>query len=177
MGLSQYLAQEFLDYNPVTGLLIWKHRSRFFFKTYRSYKCWNAKYANKSACNTLRPDGYLSGNVLGKTYLTHRIIWMWLYGYWPEEIDHKDGNKSNNCLKNLRDVSHAENQKNRALPVNNKSGYIGIAWVSHASKWAAQIRINKKSKHLGYFDDLHEAISARNTANNDFNFYPNHGRN
>lgn len=47
-------------------------------------------------------------------YQVHRIIWEAFNGPIPEglEIDHIDGNQSNNCLENLRAVSHLTNLLN-----------------------------------------------------------------
>lgn len=55
--------------------------------------------------------------------LIHRLIWFIVYGEWPkQQIDHIDGNPSNNSILNLRDVSHTDNMNNRID--NNEHRYI-----------------------------------------------------
>lgn len=70
-----------------------------------------------------------------------------------ENVDHIDGNKTNNNLNNLRWVTSSENQHNR------KSAR-GISWHKGAKKWQAIIGVNGKRKHLGYYDTEEEARQA-----------------
>jgi len=57
-----------------------------------------------------RKDGYIFiSQGRGKLYLAHRLAWKFIYGRWPTEIDHLDGNPSNNSMWNLKEVSHQEN--------------------------------------------------------------------
>jgi len=137
---------------------------------------WNGKYEGKLAFNTLRPDGYLSGGIFNRTYLTHRIVWLYMFGVFPVHVDHINGVKIDNSILNLRNVTHTDNMKNRKTPINNKSGHIGISYIVRAKKWSAQIRLQGVSKHLGYFETLKEAVTARALAEHINNFHPNHGR-
>jgi hypothetical protein len=41
-----------------------------------------------------------------------------------------------------------------------KSGYYGVCWNESAKKWAVQIRIGKKVKYLGVYNDILEAARA-----------------
>jgi len=56
---------------------------------------------------------YIRVQINGIKYRTHRLIWLMIYGYWPNCIDHIDGNGLNNRLNNLRDVTQAENNRNK----------------------------------------------------------------
>ena len=97
-------------------------------------------------------------------------------GRWPEgEIDHIDGNGLNNRWNNLREVTPTENQRNARKRSDNTSGTTGVGWHKQRQKWKAQIRINGTQKHLGYFDSKEEAIWAREAANKEHEFHPNHG--
>jgi len=58
-----------------------------------------------------KEDGYWRVYINGKAYYLHRLIWMYFYDEWPNEIDHIDRNKSNNTIENLRNVTHKENQQ------------------------------------------------------------------
>ena len=76
-------------------------------------------------------------------------------------IDHIDNNKLNNNVNNLRYATIKENSMNRKLNSNTSSNYKGISYNKKNNKWIAYIRINGKLKHLGYFDNIDDAINAR----------------
>lgn len=57
----------------------------------------------------------------------------------------------------LEIVTHIENNQNRGASKNNKSGIRGVCWHRRRNKWQAYIKVNYKDKHLGYFDDIHDA--------------------
>jgi len=116
-----------------------------------------------SQAGYIRSDGYKVIAYEKRIYKAHRIIWE--MHNWPipsnKEIDHKDQNKSNNRIDNLRCCSHAQNAQNPKLSVKNTSGHRGVMWYKPLQKWAAYIRRDGKRKHLGYFDDINDAIAAR----------------
>ena len=93
-----------------------------------------------------------------KRYKLHRIIWFWHYGFWPNEIDHIDGNPSNNNIDNLRPATRVQQMRNMKVPVTNTTGYKGIK--KHKNKWTAQISINNKQKYLGIYDSPELAHTA-----------------
>ncbi len=100
-----------------------------------------------------------------KNVFAHRIAWVLHYGEWPKgQIDHIDGNGLNNRLVNLRDVSHAENQRNQKLHSRNKSGYRGVSLDRKTGKWQAHIWANGKRLYLGRFDTALAAGEARTAA-------------
>lgn len=107
-------------------------------------------------------NGYLGIHLEGRQYHAHRVAWLWHYGRWPDGvIDHINGDRSDNRIRNLRDVSIALNGQNRFGPQkNNKSGFLGVMWNKAAQKYAARIRYNGKFAHLGFFDDPVEASKA-----------------
>lgn len=113
-------------------------------------------------------NGYLRMAVLGKYFYVHRIIFMWNFGYFPNEIDHIDGNRTNNKIENLREATHSENGKNLTLRKSNKVGINGVRFDADRNKWYSSICVNKKKKHLGRFVNLEDAISARKKAENEF---------
>jgi len=75
-------------------------------------------------------------------------------------VDHIDGNKQNNCLSNLRWATRVENNRNRKKQRNNTSDYTGVSFHKRDGKWEAQIRIDGKKKHLGYFHTKEEAAAV-----------------
>jgi hypothetical protein len=76
-------------------------------------------------------------------------------------VDHIDNNKKNNHIHNLRFATLSENQMNRKQNNNNTSGQKGISWFKRDSKWHAYIKINGNKKHIGLYDNLDDAIKAR----------------
>lgn len=120
---------------------------------------------------------YRKINIDNVIYPTHRLAWLYVTGRFPvDQIDHIDGNGLNNKWDNLREVSNAENKKNRRLQSTNSSGFCGIHWREDLKKWRAVIQVNKKTIHLGVFKDKDDAINARKAANVKYNFHCNHGQ-
>jgi hypothetical protein len=96
--------------------------------------------------------------------ISHRIVFYLTYGYLPSCIDHIDGDKLNNEPANLRAATIAQNGMNRKSTKGSTSKYLGVCWDKRASKWAANITIKGKLKHLGRFENEREAASHRNLA-------------
>jgi hypothetical protein len=120
--------------------------------------------------------GYMRIQVLGKVYQAHRLAFLYQEGKFPlEEVDHINHKKDDNRWSNIRHATRVENSKNRGLQLNNKSGFNGVSWEKARNKWKVKIKINGKSKHLGRFTDIKEAIACRKMANIDFGYHPNHG--
>lgn len=80
------------------------------------------------------------------------------------EVDHIKHNPKDNRKKKLRIVNSTENKRNRGLGKNNRSGTTGVNWYEKYQKWRARIVVNKKDIHLGYFDNIENAISVRKKA-------------
>lgn len=110
------------------------------------------------------PDrcGYLRCWFFGKSVYVHRIIWLLHTGAWPaNEIDHINGDVTDNRASNLRDVSHSVNLHNRSgCTVRSASGVVGVTLCKKTSRWRADIRVNGKCFNLGRFDSLADAKSA-----------------
>lgn len=110
----------------------------------------------------LTEKGYLSMKFKGKTQSYHRVAWLLYYKEWPKgQIDHIDQDKLNNKIINLRDVEPHINCRNKPLTIKNTSGYVGVVWNKQVKKWQAQGKLLKKNYHLGYFDDIMDAVKAR----------------
>ena len=112
-------------------------------------------------------NGYRQVTVNCIKYYMHRIIWIYHYGAIPNklEIDHIDGNRTNNIIENLRLATSAQNKMNhkRALP-SSRSNILGVRWCKARNKWKAAIQNNRKSIHLGSFANQEDAIAARKAA-------------
>ena len=169
--------RELIDCDFDTGVLIWRERDPIWFPDSACARKWNGKWAGKPALNCVHSNGYRYGSIFKKRYFAHRVIWAHFHGLWPDEdIDHQDGNRSHNAIKNLRSVSRKLNCRNKRLRDNNKSGVNGVYWSKQSKKWAAQIRVDGGRVHLGVFDDLRDAARVRKQAERENGYHENHGR-
>jgi hypothetical protein len=159
--LSAELVREFLDYNPETGVFMWKWRDRKHFTSDRTWKIWNTRFANTVAGN-VRKDGYYRIVFFRKLYYAHRLAWLLYYGEWPKVIDHKNRNPSDNRITNLRNGTQQQNNMNH--PIRGKVAFYGVYWNDAKQKYEAQISINNKTKHLGLFECPIEAAITRDGA-------------
>lgn len=150
-------------YDPATGQLTFKDRPPEWFKTKASWAGWRAQYLGKSPAKKRRGYLVLCMSVGGKTIemMAHRAAWLLHYGSWPEhEIDHIDGNRSNNAISNLRPATHTQNQWNKRICARNKSGYRGVHFMKANGKFRAQIVTNGVRRHVGLFDTAEQAHAA-----------------
>ena len=178
--LTQELLKKVLHYCPDTGVFTWLKRPRSMFTSKREFNRWNTRYSGKKA-GTLREDGYICINILigavNRTMLlAHRLAWFYVKGTWPNVIDHINGKKDDNRISNIRDTTVLGNTKNVKIYKTNTTGIMGVVWQKDKNKWHAGISVNKKRKHLGYFDNLFDAACARKSAELTYGYHPNHGR-
>lgn len=81
-----------------------------------------------------------------------------------EYVDHIDGNTLDNRRSNLRICSNAANLRNAGRRSNNSSGVTGVWWDKSRDKWSAEIKVNYRKKFLGRFNNIRDAIKARQKA-------------
>jgi len=112
------------------------------------------------------PNGYGVVKVNGKVYKAHRIIFKFVHGYLPDMLDHRDGNRMNNNITNLRPATAQENNRNSKLYSTSTSGVTGISFS--AGKWKAYIYVDQKQIYLGRFLAKDLAIEARRKAQKEY---------
>lgn len=111
----------------------------------------------------LNQSGYRSVMLDGKHYLEHRLIWLYFYGEFPSglqnQIDHIDGNRTNNKLTNLRLCSNSQNQMNTCRQDNNTSGFRGVSYHKLTGKYQTRIKnpSTNKREYLGLYLTAEEA--------------------
>lgn len=149
-----------LELEKLQALMYWDDlRGSFINKVNRSS---NSLAGEPSG--SLRKDGYRAVVIGRYVYLEHRLVWFYFHGVWPEfELDHKDFNKSNNRLNNLRPATRAQ-QLQHTHGRGGTSKYAGVGRHKASGKWYATININKKRAHLGLFCSEQDAIIARRNA-------------
>lgn len=178
--ITQEYLRECFDYDPDSGVVTWKQRPLSHFSNENRHKGWNTQYAGKVVGYVRKfkrsKTSYLSVKLMRKDYLLHRLIYLMVYGVEPEIIDHADGDGLNNAINNIRNVDRKTNNRNMPLNSKNKSGFIGVSWASREGKWKSQIRYKGRQVHLGYFEEIDDAIAARQLAEKEHGFHENHGR-
>ena len=145
--LTQEWLREVLDYDPLTGL----------------FTCLvNRRKARKGdlAAKPSATSPYLYVSIGYRRYLAHRLAWFYVHGEWPPELDHRDRNKKNNVITNLRIATRSQNNYNRGRSIKNTSGFKGVTWHARRNKWQAQIKISKGYKYLGVFETPEAAHAA-----------------
>jgi hypothetical protein len=146
--LTQERLKELLHYDPETGVFT------RLVATSNSVKVGDI-------AGTFDSNGYRQIRIDGKKYAAHRLAVLYMTGKFPaNETDHINGDRANNKWSNLRECTKAENQQNRASKKGSLSKYPGIHWHKRAQKWQAQIKINRKNKHIGLFETEDEAYAA-----------------
>ena len=143
--LTQERLRELLHYDPETGIFTWRVNRG----------CVKAG----AVAGSYMTNGYLHFGIDGRTYMNHRLAWLYVHGEMPPDmIDHVNHIKDDNRIANLRlaDMSLNKQNQKRALS-NNKSGFLG---VHYAKGWRAAIRIDGKQVHLGRFKTPEEAHQA-----------------
>jgi hypothetical protein len=145
--LTQARLREALDYNPKTGIFTWKPGTH---------------YAGRQAGGA--SDEYVRIRIKGKLYRAHRLAFLWMEGWMPEQVDHRDLDKTNNRWDNLRAANNSQNQHNKRITTNNSSGRKGVSWFKQGGKWRADIRIDGVLRYLGLHDSMEDAAAAYKAA-------------
>jgi hypothetical protein len=141
-----------LEYNPATGIFRWKWRDN-------ARKCLNTRMAGKVA-GCLTSAGYWCIKINSIWVLGHQLAWFYVTGEWAEDqIDHKNGRKSENWFENLQKASTTQNMQNLAK-YRGTSKYIGVSWSKQRKKWVSHICSEGKRYHLGFFEKEEDAAQA-----------------
>jgi hypothetical protein len=121
--------------------------------------------------------GYRQVQINKKLYRVHRVIWFMVFGHMPYGvIDHINGNRSDNRLENLRDVTYKENNRNQKISKINTSGMTGVSWNWRRKKYSSYFWRNGKQNYLGFFSSYKDAVNARLEANKKHGFHKGHGK-
>jgi hypothetical protein len=159
MGMKPYIEHithaellRLLHYDPESGIFTRKEQ--------------RGREQAGSVAGGLSAYGYHSMVIDYRRYKNHRLAWFYVHGRWPQgDIDHINGDRSDNRIANLREVSRSVNLQNqRKANQRNKSGFLGVALMSARKlsrrPYVATIKANGKLLHLGRFATAEEAHSA-----------------
>lgn len=150
---------DLLVYDPDAGKLFWRDAEAC--RAAGRPANWTSRWAGREAFTAINGGGYRKGAIDGYQTSAHLVIWAMQTGAWPEhEVDHEDTDRLNNRWINLREATRAQNQHNKRIYRNNASGVKGVTWHRRDQKWVAEIGLDNRSHHLGYFDSKEEAAAA-----------------
>lgn len=145
--LTQDLIKTLLNYDAETGVFTWKVKA--------------ARNVNIGDVAGFYRNGYCHITIKSKSYLAHRLAWLYVNGKLPDNlIDHKDLNPSNNRIDNLRLATYQQNNLNHGVNNRNILGVRGVCYVAHARKYKARAVFNGVNHYLGYHDTIEQASAA-----------------
>lgn len=104
--------------------------------------------------------GYYKVGFYGKLHLVHRLIYLYHHGYLPKEIDHINGDRSDNRIENLRECNRSQNSRNSKKRSTNNTGYKGVQFNKSNNKWFGAVYAEGEMHKTEYFDNLLLAASA-----------------
>ena len=147
--LTQTRLRELLHYNPDTGAFTW-----------RVDRPPRARAGDTPRAPT--KAGYLRVGIDNDLYYLHRLAWLYTHGVWPNGVvDHVNGDRADNRLVNLRDVSHATNLQNlKRARGDNKTGLLGVYLRGDTGRYSANIKGPEGKRSLGCFATAEEAHAA-----------------
>ena len=145
--ITQEELKSCLYYDQATGVFTWK-----------KYMSASAKAGD--VAGGIVSTGYRVIGLFGKTYLAHRLAWLYVFGYFPEGIvDHINREPSDNRICNLREATQSCNMRNSKVSTVNRSGVKGVS--IDKKKWRAVIVVRGKQLSLGRHRTKLEAAKAR----------------
>ena len=160
--ISQEKLKEYLQYDQITGDFTWIKKP-------------TKSMAIGTIAGCLGSHGYLRININFKTYQAHRLAFLYMTGFMPEQVDHINHNRGDNRWVNLRGANNSINSKNRSMHPNNTSGCSGVSFVKKARVWRSVIDYNGDTLYLGGFKHKVDAVIARKMAEFKYGFHENHG--
>jgi hypothetical protein len=146
LNLHQGAIRKVLSYNPESGRFTWD--ADFSGGVKGEFAEWE------------HSEGYLCISLFGKSVFAHRLAFLFQEGRMPsDEVDHKNGARSDNRWSNLRDVDRSTNSENQTKVIGrqSKSGLLGAQWSSQKERWHAEIKVKGRKHHMGFFDSEEEA--------------------
>jgi len=147
----------------------WKTRPASHFKEARAATAFNTRFAGRPAGSVRRQDGrrriifwYRSVHL---SMYAYQVVWALTNNEWPTaDIDHRDGNPSNDQPENLRLATASQNLANTGMFAHNTSGAKGVSWDKSKKNWRAYVKVNGRMREVGRYESVEMAAAARKAA-------------
>ena len=135
--------RELLNYDSETGIFTQLGRPRI---------------RRGAVAGGINSNGYVLLSVESRRYRAQRLAWLYMTGEWPpNDVDHRDGDRTNNRWTNLRAATRSQNLANQRRRRDNRSGLKGVSFDAERGLWRAQIAKDEKRIFLGRFRTKEEA--------------------
>lgn len=126
---------------------------------------WNEKTATHTVVGSqaggIDNRGYWRIRLFGQAYAAHRLAWFYVHGDWPKgDLDHINGNRTDNRLANLREVTRSVNMQNLR---KGRKGLLGVR-LHKSGLFEARIVADGTRRTIGYYGTEEEAHAAYLTA-------------
>ena len=92
-----------------------------------------------------RRSGYIVIRLNNELYFAHKLAWLYIFNSYPDLLDHKDTNRENNILSNLRLATKSQNGMNSLLRVDSTTGVKGVIWEEEVNGFQARVVLNRKN--------------------------------
>lgn len=140
-------ARSLLCYEPATGEFTWRES--------------RGRVAAGQKAGSIASNGYWEIYVENRRYRAHRLAWFMVHGGWPADtIDHRNGDKLDNRIANLREATTSQNHANQPARRSSRSGFRGVHFSQREQRWVAKITCNGRKRHIGQFISKADAIAA-----------------
>jgi len=144
-----------ISYDQATGVL-----TRLAF-TDEAGRFWKERPVRVVTAPDKAGRRYLQISLFGYPYLVHRVVYLIVTGRWPRrDIDHVNGDVTDNRWSNLRPASRSQNCANRGAAPSNRSGYKGVSLCADTGLWRARVKFKGRSTCLGRFATPEDAYVA-----------------
>ena len=143
--LTQSFVRRIFEYKE--GVLYWKEQH-------------GTKVPGDKAGYVDNRSGYIRLGINCKRYFAHRVVFLYFHGHLPKMLDHKDRNKQNNRIDNLRECTSYQNNIHRVGNCKSTSKYKGVSWSTARKKWVAQAKVEGHMYFIGRYMDEVEAAEA-----------------
>jgi hypothetical protein len=148
--ITQEEAKRILAYDPLTGVFTWVVPMR------------SGSIKAGTTAGSVNNQGYIHVQIHNKRYLGHRLAWLYVYGFFPENsLAHINHIRDDNRIGNLREVSNMCNIRNSKSRTNNTSGIRGVCWAKGVQRWQADVKVNGRKIGLGRSTCFVEAVAHR----------------
>lgn len=148
--------RDLVTYDPETGYLHWRETTQWV--------------RAGSICGCLNNHGYRQVGIDKRKMAGHRLVWLYVYGSYPSMIDHINGNRDDNRIGNLREVTNSQNQMNKSRQRNGRLGLKGVCWRKRGRP-RGEVNLNGKaiSKAFDTPEEAYEwACKAREQVHGEF---------